>query len=211
MKITSIDFSLISPAMTNYDSTTHTYDFISFTAVPSLDSIQNSKKYLTHRQISPYITLIPYIRQINKSTYQTEQSTKLSDAINLSSLILSQINSFSPDYVCLEGFAYCSQGSSAIDLIMYQSILRACINRNHYPLIIVSPTEGKKSLSGKGNADKMTMVQSFIQNKPDIDYIVENSFFQFLRCCSIDEKKLKPIDDIVDSYGILLAGEKLIQ
>lgn len=211
MKITSIDFSLVSPAITNYNSTTQSYSFTSFTSVPSLKSYETSKKYETHRSISPYVSVIPYIRNIDHTSYQTTEETKTLDAISLSNLIMSQINSFSPDICAIEGYSFASHSASYVDLVSYQSILRSKIKENNYPLIVVSPSQGKKALSGKGNADKMEMIKSFIANRPNIPYIEENEFFQFLKNYKINEKNPKPIDDIVDSVGILLGSLKLIQ
>lgn len=123
---------------------------------------------------------------------------------------MDQINQFSPDYCCIEGFSFCSKGASAIDLIIYQSILRSKIKESGYPLIVVSPSQGKSALSGRGNADKMEMIKSFITNSPNIPYIEENSFWQFLQDYKINEKKLKSIDDICDSVGIMSSAIKLL-
>ena len=210
MKITSIDFSLISPAITNYNSTTQSYEFISFTSVPSLKSYETSKKFQTHRDIQPYTTIIPYTRNIDHTSYQTTEETKIIDAINLTSLIMDQINQFSPDFICIEGFSFCSKGASAIDLISYQSILRSKIKENNYPLIVVSPAQGKMALSGRGNATKIDQINSFIENRPTIPYIEENSFWQFLQDYKINEKNPKPVDDICDSVGIMLSAIKLL-
>lgn len=211
MKIASIDFSLISPALTYYNSQTHTYSFISFTSVPSYHAYETSKKYETHRDLQPYIEVIPYIREINKSTYQTTEETKVLDAMSLSNLIIHKINSFHPDIVSIEGYSFASHSASYIDLVSYQSILREKIKKYGYPLYVIAPTEGKKCLSGKGNADKMTQIRSFIDNRADIPYIENNPFFLFLQSYQINEKYPKPIDDIVDSLGILLGTLKLIQ
>ena len=210
MKITSIDFSLVSPAITNYNSTTQSYEFISFTACPSLKSYETSKKFQTHRDIQPYTTIIPYTRNIDHTSYQTAEETKITDAINLTSLILEKINQFSPDFCCIEGFSFCSKGASAIDLISYQSILRSKIKENNYPLIVVSPAQGKMALSGRGNATKIDQINSFIENRPTIPYIEENSFWQFLQDYKINEKNPKPVDDICDSVGIMLSAIKLL-
>lgn len=211
MKIIALDFSLISPAMTLYDSTTQSYEFISFTACPSLKSYEMSKKYETHRSISPYVSVIPYVRSIDKSTYSTTEETKTIDALSLSNLIMSQINQFSPDICAIEGYSFASHSASYIDLVSYQSILRSKIKENNYPLIVVSPSQGKKALSGKGNAQKNDQINSFIENKPHMPYIENNRFWQFLQKYKINEKKEKPIDDIVDSVGILISSLKLIQ
>ena len=138
MKICAIDFSLISPAMTLYNSTTQSYTFISFTSVPSLKSYETSKKYETHRSISPYIYVIPYIRNIDHTSYQTTEETKTIDALSLSSLIMEKINQFHPDYVGIEGYSFASHSASYVDLVSYQSILRSKIKENNYPLIRLS-------------------------------------------------------------------------
>ena len=211
MKITSIDFSLISPAITNYNSTTQSYEFISFTSVPSIHSYETSKKFKTHRDIQLYVSVIPYIRNIDHTSYHTIEESKVLDALSLSSLIMNQINQFSPDICAIEGYSFASHSASYIDLVSYQSILRSKIKENGYPLIVVSPSQGKKALSGCGNADKTLQIKSFIENRPNIPYIEENEFFQFLKNYKINEKNPKPIDDIVDSFGIFLSSLKLIQ
>lgn len=211
MKIAALDFSLISPAMTLYNSTTQFYDFYSFTACPSLKSYETSKKFQTHRDIQPYTTIIHYTRNIDHTSYHTIEESKVLDALSLSSLIMDQINQFSPDICAIEGYSFASHSASYVDLVSYQSILRSKIKENNYPLIVVSPAQGKLALSGKGNAQKIDQINSFIENKPHIPYIENNSFFQFLQKYKINEKKLKPIDDICDSVGILLSSLKLIQ
>ena len=211
MKIAALDFSLISPAITNYNSTTQSYDFYSFTACPLLKSYETSKKFKTHRDIQPYVSVIPYIRNIDHTSYQTTEESKTLDALSLSSLIMEKINQFHPDYVGIEGYSFASHSASYIDLVSYQSILRSKIKEQGYKLIVISPSQGKLALSGKGNADKMEMIKSFIANRPNIPYIEENEFFQFLKNYKINEKNPKPIADIVDSVGILLSSLKLIQ
>ena len=183
----------------------------SFTSVPSLKSYETSKKFQTHRDIQPYTTIIPYIRNIDHTSYQTTEETKTIDALSLSSLIMDQINQFHPDYVGIEGYSFASHSASYVDLVSYQSILRSKIKEQGYKLIVISPAQGKLALSGKGNAQKIDQINSFIANRPNIPYIEENEFFQFLKNYKINEKNPKPIDDIVDSVGILLGSLKLIQ
>ena len=210
MKITSIDFSLVSPALTNYDSTTQSYSFTSFTSVPSIHSYETSKKFQTHRDIQPYVSVIPYTRNIDHTSYQTTEETKIIDALNLTSLILSHINQFSPDICAIEGYSFASHSASYIDLVSYQSILRSHIKKCGYPLCVISPTQGKMALSGRGNATKMEMIKSFITNRPNIPYIEENSFWQFLQDYKINEKNPKPVDDICDSVGIMSSAIKIL-
>jgi hypothetical protein len=70
-------------------------------------------------------------------------------------------------------------------------------------LNIISPTEGKKMLFGKGNAKKEDMIQSFIDNRLNDNVLIENSFWNYCKENDIDFKQPKPIDDLVDAYGIL--------
>ena len=68
---------------------------------------------------------------------------------------------------------------------------------------IISPTEGKKMLFGKGNAKKDDMIQAFIDNRLKDDILLKNVFWQYCKENDIDFKQHKPIDDLVDAYGIL--------
>jgi hypothetical protein len=70
-------------------------------------------------------------------------------------------------------------------------------------LNIVSPTEGKKVLFGKGNAKKDDMIQSFIDNRLEDEILIKNVFWQYCKTNGVDFKQPKPIDDLVDAYGIL--------
>ena len=107
----------------------------------------------------------------------------------------------------LEGFAFSSQGASFIDLIMYNCFLRQHIV-NIYgsnSLVIVAPTEAKRLLFGKGNAKKDDMINSFISNNLSDNKIIINKLWQYLtsKKDELDFKNIKPIDDLVDSYGIM--------
>ena len=105
----------------------------------------------------------------------------------------------------LEGFSYGSISSSTLDLAMYNSFLRMKLIENFGSdvLNIVSPTEGKKVLFGKGNAKKDDMIQAFIDNRLDDKILMINAFWQYCNKNSVDFKYPKPIDDLVDAYGIL--------
>ena len=105
----------------------------------------------------------------------------------------------------LEGFSYGSISSSTLDLAMYNSFLRMKLIENFGSdvLNIVSPTEGKKMLFGKGNAKKDDMIQAFIDNRLGDDELMANAFWNYCKDNGVDFKQPKPIDDLVDAYGIL--------
>ena len=107
--------------------------------------------------------------------------------------------------VGIEGFSYGSISSSTLDLAMYNSFLRLKLLETfgEDSIIIISPTEGKKMLSGKGNANKDLMIESFIENKLNDNILIKNPFWNYCKNTDLDYKNIKPIDDLVDSYAIL--------
>lgn len=107
----------------------------------------------------------------------------------------------------LEGFSYGSISSSTLDLALFNSFLRIKLLEDFGEdcLVIVSPTEGKKNLSGKGNAKKEDMIQAFIENKTKDPDIERCSFWKFCKENELDYKNIKPIDDLVDAWSILIS------
>jgi hypothetical protein len=47
------------------------------------------------------------------------------------------------------------------------------------------------------------MIQSFIDNRLEDDILIENIFWKHCNENNVDFKQPKPIDDLVDAYGIL--------
>jgi hypothetical protein len=58
-------------------------------------------------------------------------------------------------------------------------------------------------LFGKGNAKKDDMIQSFIDNKLNDDALLKCALWKYCKENGVDFKQPKPIDDLVDAYGIL--------
>ena len=201
-----IDFSLTSPAICVYKN--GEYSFISFFNDGGKDWRKSkSKSYRYHNELCDIIDIIPYTRKIDDSNYRNEQKTKMSDALMIVNLIIDKLKSVIDDDVIigLEGFSYGSISSSTLDLAMYNSFLRMKLIENFGSdvLNIISPTEGKKMLFGKGNAKKEDMIQAFIDNRLEDDVLMENTLWKYCKEKSIDFKQPKPIDDLVDAYGIL--------
>ena len=111
----------------------------------------------------------------------------------------------------LEGFSYGSISSSTLDLAMFNSFLRIKLLEDFGEdcLVIISPTEGKKNLSGKGNAKKEDMIQAFINNRINDPDIEKCSFWKFCKENELDYKNIKPIDDLVDAWAILISINKV--
>lgn len=201
-----IDFSLTSPAVCVYKN--GEYSFISFFNDGGKDWRKSkSKSYRYHNELKDIIEVIPYTRKIDDSNYRNEQKTKMADALMIVNLIIEKLKSVIDGDVIigLEGFSYGSISSSTLDLAMYNSFLRMKLIENFGSdvLNIVSPTEGKKVLFGKGNAKKDDMIQSFIDNRLKDDILESNAFWQYCKENGVDFKQPKPIDDLVDAYGIL--------
>ena len=201
-----IDFSLTSPAICVYKN--NEYKFISFFNDGGKDwKKSKSKSYRYHKDLCEIIEVIPYTREIDSTNYRSEQKTKMSDALMIVNLIIDKLKTIIDDDVIigLEGFSYGSISSSTLDLAMYNSFLRMklieifgsdCLN-------IVSPTEGKKILFGKGNAKKEDMIQAFIDNRLDDNILIDSKLWKYCNKNGVDFKQPKPIDDLVDAYGIL--------
>ena len=201
-----IDFSLTSPAICVYKN--GEYSFISFFNDGGKDwKKSKSKTYRYHNELNNIIDVIPYTRQIDDSNYRNEQKTKMSDALMIVSLIIKKLKTIIDGDVIigLEGFSYGSISSSTLDLAMYNSFLRMKLIENFGSdvLNIISPTEGKKKLFGKGNANKEDMIQAFIDNRLEDSDLLNNAFWSYCKENGVDFKQPKPIDDLVYAYGIL--------
>lgn len=201
-----IDFSLTSPSMCVYKN--GEYLFISFFNDSGKDWRKSkSKSYRYHNELCNIIDIISYTRNIDDSNYRNEQKTKMADALMIVNLIIEKLKLIIDDEVIigLEGFSYGSISSSTLDLAMYNSFLRMKLIENFGSnvLNIISPTEGKKILFGKGNAKKEDMIQAFIDNRLDDNLLMFNAFWQYCKINGVDFKQPKPIDDLVDAYAIL--------
>ena len=201
-----IDFSLTSPAICVYKN--DKYIFISFFNDGGKDwKKSKSKSFRYHKDLCEIIDVIPYTRNIDGSNYRSEQKTKMSDALMIANLIIEKLKSIidSDVVIGLEGFSYGSISSSTLDLAMYNSFLRMKLIENFGSdcLHIVSPTEGKKMLFGKGNAKKDDMIQAFIDNRLEDNVLIDNDLWKYCNKNGVDFKQPKPIDDLVDAYGIL--------
>lgn len=201
-----IDFSLTSPAICVYKN--GEYLFISFFNDGGKDWRKSkSKTYRYHNELCDIIDIIPYTRKIDDSNYRNEQKSKMSDALMIVNLIIDKLKLIIDDDVIigLEGFSYGSISSSTLDLAMYNSFLRMKLIEifGSDVLNIISPTEGKKMLFGKGNAKKEDMIQSFIDNRLEDGVLINNAFWKYCKENGVDFKQPKPIDDLVDAYGIL--------
>ena len=205
-----IDFSINSPSMMYCKD--GEYKFVSFFNDEGKDwKNSKSKKFKYHNLLyeNNIVEMIPYTRLEISKEYRQEQKDKMADALSLALTIIGKIldikDSKEEIKIGLEGFSYASKGASYIDLIMYNCFLRERIVETFGPesLVIVSPTEGKKLFSGKGNANKEKMIESFISNFIGDELIEKTELWKFCSSNDLDYNNIKPIDDLVDSFSIL--------
>ena len=165
---------------------------------------QAIKRFECHNSISPFVDMSPYVRGgEGKLEYIAEQRVKLDEASMLASLVMSHL----PENDCvvsLEGFSYNSNGSSYIDLVMYNSFLRKSLTERYGSerIFIVSPAENKKFASGNGNANKEKMIEAFLADRSNDSMLTESGFYKYLKSSTLDYKHIKPIDDLVDAYWL---------
>lgn len=205
-----IDFSINSPSMM-WSRDGGEYHFVSFFNDEGKDWRNSKAKTFRYHNIlfeNNIVEMIPYTRLAIPKEYKMEQKTKMADATRLSLIIINKIKSIVNDgeevKIGLEGFSFNSKGASYIDLIMYNCFLRERIVETFGPdsLVIVSPTEGKKNFSGKGNANKEKMIGAFIENHINDLNIYDTELWKYCSDNELDYNNIKPIDDLVDSCGI---------
>lgn len=203
-----IDFSINSPSMMYCKD--GEYRFISFFNDEGKDWRKSKSKSFHYHNLlleNNIVEMIPYTRKTISKEYRQEQKDKMEDALMLSSLIINKIKEIVGDdevMIGLEGFSFGSKGASYIDLIMYNCFLRERIVNEFgaESLVIVSPTEGKKLFSGKGNANKEKMIEAFISNHICDELIEKTELWKFCSSTELDYKNIKPVDDLIDSVGI---------
>ena len=205
-----IDFSINSPSMM-WSRDGGEYHFVSFFNDEGKDWRNSKAKTFRYHNIlfeNNIVEMIPYTRLTIPKEYKMEQKTKMADATRLSLIIINKIKSIvkrgEEVKIGLEGFSFNSKGASYIDLIMYNCFLRERIVETFGPdsLVIVSPTEGKKNFSGKGNANKEKMICAFIENHINDLNIYDTELWKYCSDNELDYNNIKPIDDLVDSCGI---------
>ena len=96
------------------------------------------------------------------------------------------------EQVALEGYAYNATGR-VFNIAENTGVLKYKLYQQRIPVEIIEPTHVKKYASGKGNADKESMVKTFYMDTGlDLqDIITPNK-----------EKVTSPVTDIVDSFYI---------
>lgn len=208
MVFIGIDFSLTSAGVCIRENDKLTW--LNFANNIKIDN----KPFEHHRIIQEFdnVYIGNYERIVPKTDYSDICAYKLRNAVLLANTLIPELfvniqNKESEVKIAFEGFAYGSKGNSFIDLILYNTIVKQKIKEFFgTDIITYAPTEIKKYFSGKGNAGKDLMFESFINSE---DKILKDSkirkYCQSLELKTDKKGKLiipKPFDDLIDAYAI---------
>ena len=97
--------------------------------------------------------------------------------------------------IFIEGYSFGSKGQAVFQIAENCGILKYRLQEKKYPYETVVPSVVKKGASGKGNADKQLMYESFTKHT-GVDLL---ETFEA-------EKLNNPVTDIIDSYYIAKVG-----
>lgn len=191
-----IDFSINSTAVVINKNK----EFKFFSFVPNYKP--SAKAFSTHEKISEYVEIISYAKLGNDKNPIQEQINKLTNAEDLSEKIMQILEKWIDGVVefRIEGFSYGSSGSSFIDLIVYNTFLKAKLVKRYgvKSIKVVPPKTNKKLYTGNGNANKCDMVRKFGKEEIILSkFLVENGYVQ-----EGNYQVDKPVDDLADSFAL---------
>lgn len=181
MTVVGIDYSLNSPAICIADD--------------SFDFDKCSFHFLTSKK--------KYVGKITNNIIGYEHklwNTPIERFANISSWAINIIHQHRKDkaMVFIEGYSFGSKGQAVFQIAENCGILKYRLLLSPYLLYeTIVPSVVKKYASGKGNADKQLMYDSFVK---DTGFDLMKKFEQ--------EKLNNPITDIVDSYYIAKVGNE---
>lgn len=115
---------------------------------------------------------------------------------NIAEWTISILKEFKVSEACIEGYSMGSKGN-VFNIGENTGIMKHVLWTNNINFYTPAPTQVKKEFSGKGNANKIIMHESFVE-KTGINI---SSIFQ-------QKPDSNPVSDIVDSYAMLEYGLK---
>jgi hypothetical protein len=184
--IVGIDYSMTSPAVCccvgefNYENCSFMF-------------VTNNKK--KEGSWSPKIKGIPLYEYKDN----TERFTKLAN-ITMEFILSHPTAHIHTHDIAIEGYAFGAKGQ-VFNIGENTGILKFFLKRLNQELSVYAPSEIKKFATGKGNAKKELMYESFIEETGD----------DLAKLFGIDEYKGQgPVSDIIDSYYIAKYHHKLL-
>lgn len=180
--IVGIDYSLTSPAITEYYGTEWNYNS---------GDICHSCLASTERQWTRWAA-IPNIIVDKYPEYKTD----IARYNALADWALHKIIKFNrrPEMIYIEDYAYAATGR-VFNIAENMAILKNKLTYAGMRYIMIAPTAIKKFATGKGNANKELMFESFLS---DTGRDLETEL--------VVKRDKNPVSDIVDSYWICKYG-----
>ena len=181
MKIVGIDYSLTSPA-------------ICFTEASTVDVSNCSFFFLTDNK-----RLVSTSDRF-KGTLHSPWSCNEERYLNITNWALKLIGDFVPDKVFIEDYSYGSTGR-VFNIAENAGLLKHYLYLYKFKFVTIPPTVIKKFATGKGNANKELMNQSF----------VEQCGLDIKNMLQLSPSQWNPSSDIIDSYYICKYGAEYEQ
>lgn len=169
---------------------------LGFVAYSSVDDKGKIKKKIN---IPNYKDIVSY----DKSKYDFYQRTLM-----MNSHIFPFISAC--EYVCFEDYSYGSFGlGNIIEISEFCSTLKFYLLNQGTKIRLISPTQNKQFLFGKGNAEKPDMMTAFLKNeilnKLDISDLPKIPIHTRGKFVGLPNKSgISPTSDVVDSGGLVL-------
>ena len=194
--IIGIDFSINSTAVTIFDGTTFNY----YSFVPNYRP--TLKGFQIHSKIDNIVEIHSYLKNGNTKDPIVDQSIKLMNADRLSNKIMEVLSKKLQDEpnFYIEGFSFASKGNSFIDLITFNTFLKAKIIQKWGDCItVISPKSLKKYYTGNGNSGKFEMLKEYFGK-------VDDQLSKRLNELGLNRDEEfnipKPVDDLIDSISL---------
>jgi Holliday junction resolvasome RuvABC endonuclease subunit len=181
MIVAGIDYSLSCPALCVHDSSKGKLNY------------QNSKFYFRSNLVRFELFKEGNIHGENHKPYKCDMD-RYDD---ISDWALSILDEAGVKKVFLEGYSYGSTGR-VFHIAENTGVLKYNLWDAKIPVEIIPPTTIKKFATGKGNANKQKMYESFVEENPSID--LRSSLTP--RSSNV----ISPVSDIVDAYFITKYG-----
>jgi len=178
--IVGIDYSMTTPCICVYSSKNDEFTFDNcdvfyYTKVTSLGT--KFRKNISGNLAKPY-------------------KNDMERYLNLSSWVIDILKNYENIHVCLEGYSMGSKGK-VFNIAENTGVLKLSLHLAAIPVLVIAPTTIKKFASGKGNADKLKMHESFI----------EETGIDLKMLISPNKKEIgNPVSDIVDAYFLCKYG-----
>jgi Holliday junction resolvasome RuvABC endonuclease subunit len=176
MKIIGIDLSLTSPACCVFQGDEFNFNGCNFYYLTSNKKLDTVRAPVTGTLIQEY--------DCDQQRYY-----------NITSWIVSIINSYDPDHIFIEDYSFASTGR-VFNIAENCGILKQTLWKNGITFTTIPPTVVKKQATGKGNSNKLAMEAAFIQE----------TGFNIREHLQLSMSVSNPVSDIVDSYYVAKAG-----